>query len=634
MVPVQAPNTPDKWKMFLCLFEWGNQTSEIFFPLFLNPTFIILADVLTTTHKRNLNWNRAEGSDGVVTPVQDQLEELVNKALEKILGRDEGEGRHVAGAGRREPAGTGGGGAQNSKPTSAGCKTRLRKNATTSSSRPNPSSWMCAWLEVRATTGAGAGVSQQGTSEELTTVIETLVSDNETLKRDNAERQTLIADAREDCWALQEEVEDGRVNPGVGIGSGSAGISRGRPVHLQLWGHFHTGSMPAAMLSPEPLTPETNRRPLSPADSATTSLENRYVYFGQLSSHNASDDGHRNGQQHDNEESEEKRVATPHKPLFLLARSRGVKTDPYPYPAPTATAVTPTLGHYPPSRSPSSATPESERVGGAHDGAAAADAAADALSLTNRLKRAQIRGADVNHLSRSTVTGILADVPKQLRTAGGEAQGVGLAECAPGDVWGDGGGGAGSGECGAGERGGDRSGKAAARAAQEGEHGHEKEKAGAAGWMVPLSKLFAGSPAGPSNTGSGSSKADGGVDRNSTASPLAAPRPLAHLRFGPKLGPALAASATTMNVEFSGSGAGGGRAMTSTSMFDAAPALTSSSIAHGNASAQQPALMGICAGAPVPLGTCCHLLGLEIDSKSKANLSFAGNTPIIYTLGI
>ncbi|KAJ7765188.1 hypothetical protein B0H16DRAFT_1454368 [Mycena metata] len=36
----------------------------------------------------------------------------------------------------------------------------------------------------------------------------------------------------------------------------------------------------------------------------------------------------------------------------------------------------------------------------------------------------------------------------------------------------------------------------------------------------------------------------------------------------------------------------------------------------------------------LPLGTCCHLLGLEIDSKSKANLSFAGNAPIIYTLGI
>jgi hypothetical protein len=39
------------------------------------------------------------------------------------------------------------------------------------------------------------------------------VDDNETLKRDNAELQTLLADTREDCRALQEEVEDQRVNP-------------------------------------------------------------------------------------------------------------------------------------------------------------------------------------------------------------------------------------------------------------------------------------------------------------------------------------------------------------------------------------------------------------------------------------
>ncbi|KAJ7721860.1 hypothetical protein B0H16DRAFT_1601517 [Mycena metata] len=99
-------------------------------------------------------------------------------------------------------------------------------------------------------------------------------------------------------------------------------------------------------------------------------------------------------------------------------------------------------------------------------------------------------------------------------------------------------------------------GKAAARAAREVGDRHGREKGGAAGWMAPLSKLFAGSPApgAPSNASAGSSKADGGVYRNSTASPLAAPRPFAHSRFVPKLGPALAASAMTANVEFSGSG--------------------------------------------------------------------------------
>ncbi|KAJ7034158.1 hypothetical protein C8F04DRAFT_1395617 [Mycena alexandri] len=513
----------------------------------------------------------------------------------------------------------------------------------------------------RATTTAGVGMSQQGTSEELTTVLETLVSDNETLKRDNAELQTLLADAREDCRALQEEVEDGRVNPGVGNGGGS--ISRaGTPVHLQLRGHFHTGSVPSTMLGPttynfkrsssnerrtsrryEPLTPETNRRPLSPADSATTSSENRYAHFGQRQpspSLNASDDGH--GQQQDDEESEEKRVATPHRPLFLLARSRGVQTDPYPYPAPAAASVTPTLGHYPPSQSPSSAAsiysdslaPSSNNTSTGVGGAGTANAApslsvlverttallqrmqaADALSLTNRLKRAQIRGADVNHLSRSTIAGILADVSKQLRTAGGEEEmragkrevrallgvlremfGVmGEVRVLLNEVVLD------PSSAGRVSEAAMDPGKAAARAAREGEHGHEREKGGAAGWMAPLSKLFAGSPApGASNAGSSSSKVDGVADRNATASPLAAPRPLAHTKFVPKLGPALAASATTVNVEFSGSGAGMGRAMTSTSTFDAAPASTPS---HGNASAQQPALMGIFAGAPVRMRT-------------------------------
>ncbi|KAF8216989.1 hypothetical protein K438DRAFT_1558122, partial [Mycena galopus ATCC 62051] len=41
--------------------------------------------------------------------------------------------------------------------------------------------------------------------------------------------------------------------------------------------------------------------------------------------------------------------------------------------------------------------------------------AIDTLSHTNHLKRAGLRGVDVAHLSRRTVTGILADVGKQLR---------------------------------------------------------------------------------------------------------------------------------------------------------------------------------------------------------------------------
>jgi len=47
---------------------------------------------------------------------------------------------------------------------------------------------------------------------ELTKVLESLVDDNEVLKRDNAELQSLLAESREDLHALQEEVEEQRAN--------------------------------------------------------------------------------------------------------------------------------------------------------------------------------------------------------------------------------------------------------------------------------------------------------------------------------------------------------------------------------------------------------------------------------------
>lgn len=43
-------------------------------------------------------------------------------------------------------------------------------------------------------------------------MLESLVGDNETLKRDNAELQHLLAESREDLHSLQEELEEQRVN--------------------------------------------------------------------------------------------------------------------------------------------------------------------------------------------------------------------------------------------------------------------------------------------------------------------------------------------------------------------------------------------------------------------------------------
>lgn len=53
----------------------------------------------------------------------------------------------------------------------------------------------------------------------MTKVLESLVADNENLKRDNAELQNLLSDAREDLRALQEEVGEHR----AGFSGGSRG---------------------------------------------------------------------------------------------------------------------------------------------------------------------------------------------------------------------------------------------------------------------------------------------------------------------------------------------------------------------------------------------------------------------------
>jgi regulator of replication initiation timing len=47
---------------------------------------------------------------------------------------------------------------------------------------------------------------------EIMKVLESLVEDNEGLKRDNAELQHLLTEAREDYHSLKEEVEEQRAN--------------------------------------------------------------------------------------------------------------------------------------------------------------------------------------------------------------------------------------------------------------------------------------------------------------------------------------------------------------------------------------------------------------------------------------
>jgi chromosome segregation ATPase len=47
---------------------------------------------------------------------------------------------------------------------------------------------------------------------EVTEVMESLVADNEALKRDIAELQNLLAESREDMRTLREEMEEARVH--------------------------------------------------------------------------------------------------------------------------------------------------------------------------------------------------------------------------------------------------------------------------------------------------------------------------------------------------------------------------------------------------------------------------------------
>ena len=219
-------------------------------------------------------------------------------------------------------------------------------------------------------------------------------------------------------------------------------------------------------------------------------------------------------------------------------------------------------------------------------------AQADARTLTTRLKRQKILGADVSHLSHSTVDGLVAEVAN-LRSAFRAAledekfttictrrdlrallrflkdifKELGTLRITLNDIVLD---------------------PSIAPKVREMTLNPRDEKVPSSGsgggWMAPLSKLFG------SATSSDSTRevTPRGVDRERGPT---WPSP----RFVPKLRPATSASATTVNVEFTGTGAG--RAVTNVSPVSreivhdaiAAPAATRSTSTN---------LMGIFAGAP------------------------------------
>ncbi|KAH9927068.1 uncharacterized protein BXZ73DRAFT_49175, partial [Epithele typhae] len=508
---------------------------------------------------------------------------------------------------------------------------------------------------------------------EVTKVLESLVADNEVLKRDNAELQNLLAQEREEIHTLQEELEERRAGDTLSA-RGHRFTQSGASYTFHdtsgpLSPTFHLGTAPSGSIlrsrlqremgannrrsisnervekgsreGYKPLTPETERRPLSPAESHIASGSKWTSFTRPMTPRSALHTPSHSTFSRDVDEdgsmlSPERPRAT--KPLLLLTRERGVQTDgpwsggnssmsPSPIPRNYGDQVSSHEGH-------SEASSLTDNIQTTAIGTLVDRTnqllnrltQSDALTLTNRLKRQHLLGADVSHLSRTTVNSIVNDVTalrshfrvyledekttttctrrdlrsllkllKDVFTELGQmrvtlndvildptvAGRVSEMAMNPSKVQ--------SAEAAAGSSGG---------------------SGGASGWIAPISKLL-GLPGGSSNQDSATSGAF------SSARNLGRGRPPP--RVVPKLQPALSASAMTVNVEFTGAGVG--RSVTSTHSahpsrmtfglpgIGGAPPTTDSAgrVPPNSAPIAQPAprqdvsrLMGIFAGAPKP----------------------------------
>jgi hypothetical protein len=303
-----------------------------------------------------------------------------------------------------------------------------------------------------------------------------------------------------------------------------------------------------------------------------------------------------------------------HKSLLLLSQSRGVQTDDWAGLL-TPSPIPPSFGEQLSNSSPLDGQSESSSVhdsNGSHIGIVldrittllARLTQADALTLTNRLKRQNLKGADVGHLSRTTVAGILNETTqlraqfraileddklpvtctrKDLRglfklfreffTEMGQLR-ITLNDVIldPSIAW------------------------KISEMALDPAKAAERERQAAKGysWIAPLAKLF-------SSTNAPAEPTPVVGDTTSLARARSRGRNPAPARKAPKLGPALAATTTTVNVEFSGAGVG--RAVTNTSSAATVPTRKNGA-SHAESStavpppARQASFLNIFAGAP------------------------------------
>ncbi|EMD40357.1 hypothetical protein CERSUDRAFT_110951 [Gelatoporia subvermispora B] len=487
-------------------------------------------------------------------------------------------------------------------------------------------------------------------SDEVTKVLESLVADNEALKRDNAELRNLLAESREELHTLQEEVEERRADDVSFLRHRHKLSDQSFISSAPLSPTFHVGTAPSpsALHSVfqksqsrmnrravsvergsrrpyEPLTPETDRRPLSPMEGAD-SIETSSQYNTTHTAFDLDESSQRAGLMDAPEKSRAQ------KSLLLLTRSRGVQTDLVWTGG--VNLSSPSLlrgfGDHLSAAAPHDAQSESSSMTDSQSSVMSAllerantllnrITQADALTLTNRLKRQHLLGADVSHLSRTTVSSVLNDATNlrgQFRAfleddrivttcTRRDLRGLlkfvkdvfaemGQLRVTLNDVILDP--------------------SVASRVSDMALHPAKAsasvstatDAAGhsAPAWMAPLSKLL-GLPGASTSTGEDAA--------TRALSPPVRPggrgRPRGPVRIVPKREPALSASAMTVNVEFTGAGVG--RAVTSTNTYAAhhpgrggsISALAGQSlvaVAPPPAQDLSRSVMGIFAGAPRP----------------------------------
>ncbi|GJE87434.1 hypothetical protein PsYK624_035170 [Phanerochaete sordida] len=489
-----------------------------------------------------------------------------------------------------------------------------------------------------------AHLGQSADDHEVDTMLESLVADNESLKRDNSELQHMLDETREELRTLQEEVDEHRAG-----NSSTARHHDNNSITSSLFDDsatlaspFRVGTAPAtSMLTSmfanqpqagpsrekrassserfarrvfEPLTPDSTRRPLSPVVSGTkTSAFGRSRY---APSHRSLD-----LDENDPDDPESPIKPTAHKSLLLLTRSRAVQTDEIATPRSSfRLAPLPHMSSDQPS--PHDAQSDSSTLADANPSVIGVVidrtasllnrmVQADALTLTTRLKRQNLLGADVSHLSRSTVNSILnennalrtqfrgwleddkitttctrRDLRALFKLFKDMLAEIGQLRVTLNDVILD-------------PSVAQKVSEMALHPSKAAAGSGEAPSAGAssAGWMAPLTKLL-GLPGGPNQ-------------EDAAARALSPPvRPISRgalrppTRVVPKREPALSATTTTVNVEFSSSAVG--RAVTSSTResVGGAPMLTASvsgsSISPATTVDSSRNVMDIFAGAPRP----------------------------------